>query len=271
MTQPGKRYRVLCCEVLFREVCHLAAGSPHTLDVTFLPKGLHDLGHERMLQRMQAAVDETQPGRYEAIILVYGLCNNGIAGLVARHTPIVIPRAHDCITLFLGDRKRYSEVFAQNPGTYFRTTGWCERGDASGAGEETVSQRLGLFLQRRELVEKYGEENADYIIETMGSGVEHYSRLVFIRMGVPIEEQFEKQALDEARGRGWEFVPLEGSMALLKRLLDGDWNDDFLVVRPGSAVAASYDDGVIRLSPARERADEAEARPDRRCDQPCQS
>jgi hypothetical protein len=90
-------------------------------------------------------------------------------------------------------------------------------------------------------------------------------------MGVPIEEQFEKQALDEARGRGWEFVPLEGSMALLKRLLDGDWNDDFLVVRPGSAVAASYDDGVIRLSPARERADEAEARPDRRCDQPCQS
>ena len=58
--------------------------------------------------------------------------------------PLVIPRAHDCIALFMGSRQRYREYFDAHPGTYYRTSGWIERDDATSAGEETVSQRLGL-------------------------------------------------------------------------------------------------------------------------------
>jgi hypothetical protein len=266
-TAARKHLRVLCCEVLFREVCALAACSKHTLDIVFLPKGLHDLGHERMLARIQQSVDDAPPGRYDAVILVYGLCNNGVVGLAARHTPLVVPKAHDCITLFLGGRRRYSEVFAANPGTYFKTTGWCERNDASGAGEATVPQRLGLFLKRKELVEKYGEENADYILETMGSGVEHYSRLAFIRMGIPGEVFFEELSRAEADGHGWTFEPIEGSMDLLARLLNGPWNDDFLVVPPGHSIAASYDDAVMRVLPTGEGAEQAQPKTDAEFDQ----
>ena len=48
---------LLCCEVFFREVCLLAANSPHTIDVAFMPKGLHDLGVERMAPRLQEQID----------------------------------------------------------------------------------------------------------------------------------------------------------------------------------------------------------------------
>ena len=79
-----------------------------------------------MRERLQAAIDATDPGKHDAVALAYGLCNNGLVGLVARQLPVVIPRAHDCITLFIGDRQRYEEYFHANPGTYYYTSGWLE-------------------------------------------------------------------------------------------------------------------------------------------------
>jgi hypothetical protein len=36
-----------------------------------------------------------------------------------------------------------------------------------------------------------------------------------------------------------------GDMVLIRRLVEGDWEDDFLVVRPGEQVKMTYDEGVI--------------------------
>ncbi len=239
------KLKLLCCEVLHRELCHLAAQSPNTCDLEFLPKGLHDLGVARMAARLQERVDAVPVGRYDAIVLAYGLCNNGIVGLRSAHTRLVVPRAHDCIALFLGDRQTYLERFHAHPGTYYRTSGWIERNDSEGAGEESVSQKLGLFLQRDELVRKYGEENADYIIETMGDGTANYDRIAFLRMGLACEPVFEAMARREAEEKGWAFEAIAGSLALLRKLTDGPWDDDILVVEPGATIRATHDDAVI--------------------------
>ena len=68
----------------------------------FLPKGLHDLGGKPMAAKIQEVVDRTPEGVYDAILLGYGLCGNGLDGLTARHTRLVLPRAHDCIALLMG-------------------------------------------------------------------------------------------------------------------------------------------------------------------------
>src|SRR5271169_4196374 len=116
------RLKLISCEVFTRELCDTAARSVHQVDLAFLPKGLHDIGCAGMLSRLQAAVDAVEAPQYDAILLGYGLCNNGIAGLTARTLPIVVPRAHDCMTLFFGSRDRYEDYFRKNPGTYFLTT-----------------------------------------------------------------------------------------------------------------------------------------------------
>lgn len=243
--------KIVACEIFFREICRLAADCAYRCDVEFLPKGLHDLGVEKMLPRLQERIDAVPPGEYDAILLVYGLCNNGVVGLRAGATRLVLPRAHDCITLFLGSRARYQNVFAAHPGTYYCTTGWLERGDAAGAGDESVQQRLGLAMRRDELVRTYGEENAAYIMETMGDLTANYDRLAFIRMGLACEDEFREEALREARRKGWTFEELTGSLDLLRRLLDGRWDDDFLVVEPGGTIRASYDDAVVKTESAR--------------------
>ena len=63
----------------------------------------------------QEQIDAATGKGYDAIVLVYGLCNNGIVGLVARDTRVVMARAHDCITLLMGDRQRYLEGRFPNP------------------------------------------------------------------------------------------------------------------------------------------------------------
>jgi len=34
-------------------------------------------------------------------------------------------------------------------------------------------------------------------------------------------------------------------MSILKRLVDGDWDDDFLVVRPGQCIAPRNDEQIL--------------------------
>jgi hypothetical protein len=109
------RLRIVACEIFFRELSHLAARSPRKVDVEFLPKGLHDQGGGVMRERLQAAIDATDPARHDAVALGYGLCNNGLVGLEARTMPLVLVRAHDCVTAFLGDRARYARYFDERP------------------------------------------------------------------------------------------------------------------------------------------------------------
>ena len=56
------------------------------------------------------------------IVLGYGLCSNGIVGITARNQSLIVPRCHDCITLFLGSPAAYSEVFKERSGSYYLTS-----------------------------------------------------------------------------------------------------------------------------------------------------
>jgi len=85
------RLKIISCEVFTREICEAAARSVHQVDLVFLPKGLHDIGCSGMRERLQPAIDGVDTSLFDRILLGYGLCNNGIAGLIARGVPLVVP------------------------------------------------------------------------------------------------------------------------------------------------------------------------------------
>lgn len=243
------RLKLLSCEIFYREFSAAVARSPHTVDAEFLTKGLHDIGSEQMLERLQEAVDRVEAAKYQAILLGYGLCNNGLAGLTARATPLVAPRAHDCITLFLGSKERYLDYFESHPGTYFHTTGWIERGGSDDLSQLALGQKLGVTQSYAELVAKYGEDNAQYLWETMGNLTRHYGQMTFIQMGVEPDASFERQSREQAQSHGWKFEKVAGDMGLIERLVNGVWDDkEFLVVPPGKRIAARYDGGIISVA-----------------------
>jgi Protein of unknown function (DUF1638) len=248
------RLHLITCDILARPAYLCAARSPHVVDVTLLPRGLHAEPPD-LRSRLQAAIDASPPG-YDAIVLGYGLCGGATAGLRARDVPVVVPRAHDCITLFLGSRERYlAETQGRDP-TYWYVADQLEReyaassgsvGAGIGAGADSDD---GLDELRAEYVGKYGEDNADYLMEVMGAWRSRYRRAGFIALGVADETAAEQTARDQAGRRGWTFQRVEGDLLLIRRLIDGDWNDDVLVLAPGATLAMSYDDDVVRAVPA---------------------
>lgn len=247
----GKRLKLIACEIVYREVCHVVARSVNRIDVEFLPKGLHDLGQPKMQARLQEVLAQVDASCYDAILFGYGLCNNGLIGLAAPSIPLVIPRAHDCITLFLGSKERYLDYFTKHPGVYFKTTGWLERGqDLEQYRNESIQNRSGLQQSYEEMVAKYGEDNAQFLWEQLGNLARNYSQITFIRMGIEPDDRFEREARETADQRGWKFEALDGSLSLLERLVDGPWDEEqFLVVPPGHEVAPQYNERIIKIRP----------------------
>lgn len=241
---------ILACEIMFREICYCAAKSKNIVDIRFLRKGLHDFGQKEMSQNLQQEIDQVPKDKYEAILLGYGLCSNGTAGLKTERIPLIIPRAHDCITLLLGSKERYREYFEAHPGTYFRSTGWLERNFLSEEDQgKDIPTQLGLNRTLEEYIIKYGEENAQYLIETLQgwNGLRHYDRIAYIDMDIGYFQEYEEKARKEAADKGWKFERLKGDIGLLRRLVDGDWNsDEFLVVRPGEKIVPTYVGGIVQ-------------------------
>jgi hypothetical protein len=238
------RFKLIACEVLFREMCHACAHSPHQVDVEFLPKGLHDLGGKPMAARIQEVVDRTPEGVYQAILLGYGLCGNGLDGLTARHTRLVLPRAHDCIALLIGSHERYQAYFESNPGTYYRSTGWLERGQGL---QQLTHQTMGFDESLDALVRKYGEDNGRYLYEEMTRYRAQYRKLAFIETGLEAGGKFVDEAAAEAAEKGWSFERLKGDLAWLARLVEGEWTEaEFVIAEPGQRFAASYDARVVK-------------------------
>ena len=82
---------------------------------------------------LQAQIDAVAAGNveYDAVLLGYGLCGNSTLGLEARRFPLVIPRAHDCTTLFLGSKEAFQEHFGPNPSQTWASVGWSRRARAA--------------------------------------------------------------------------------------------------------------------------------------------
>lgn len=248
MTTP-QRYKALVCEALARPAYACAATSPHVVDIELLRYGLHNQPAD-LRAHLQAAIDAADAQEYAAVLFAYGLCGQAIAGLTARRLPLVIPRAHDCITLFLGSRARYTEEFTRNPGTYWYVQDYLERQDGSGSalsiGAGSDSQLSGVY---EEYVAKYGRDNADYLMDVMGAWQQHYNRAAYIDLGVAESAAIEERARQEAARRGWTFERMAGDLTLIRRLLHGEWDDDYLIVPPGNQVRMSAGEEVIACHP----------------------
>lgn len=232
-TQPfPRRFYLISCHVLWRELCHFAACSHHVFDFRFLEQGLHNTP-DLLRSSLQDAIDAT-PERCEAVLIGYGLCSNGIAGITARDKPLVIMRGHDCITFLLGSKERYREYFDAHPGTYWYSPGWIDT--HTQPGRERYERLL------RQYVETYGEENAEYLMQAEQAWFQNYSNAAYVDLGFGDAERYKQYTKECAEWLKWNCDVLDGDPTLVQRFLNGPWDEeDFLVVPPGWTVVPSHD------------------------------
>ena len=85
------RIAIIGCMVMNREISRLVSESRNTVRVWWLRQGLHDTP-DILRTELQRALDEIEREnsllpenlRFEAVVLAYGLCSNGVLGLRSR-------------------------------------------------------------------------------------------------------------------------------------------------------------------------------------------
>jgi len=244
-------YKVIACKALFREISLIGATIDTMLDVTYIRRGLHDTP-DLLQKTLQNEIDLIDSGQdmhtnekkygedFDAILLGYGLCSNGVAKLTSKKYPLVVPRCDDCIALYLGSYKKYREFFDAHPGTYWYNASWIENGYTP--SEPVYAAKL------KEYTELYGADNAQYILETE-SLVKNYTTAAYVSWDELPFPQYEKYTQDAAKFLGWEYEKVPGDSGWLRDFLTGKHDERFAIAQPGETLKQDYDGKVIRSCP----------------------
>jgi len=211
----GARRRVIACATVIEELLpFLPADVPYEV----LDFGLH-LKPQELKRVLQEKIDEASQTA-EVILLGYGLCSLAVVGLRATTATIVTSRSDDCIAIFLGSCDAYKQQTSKEPGTYYLTKGWIEVGDSP-------------FSEHDKLVAKYGEAKA---MRMMKLTLKNYTRLAFINTGDYNLETYRDYARQASAKFDLRYEEIDGSPALVQKLIAGPWDDEFVVVSPGETI-----------------------------------
>lgn len=210
---------VIACKVMEPEITLLTQDVDY-IEPIYLESSLHDTP-DKMPDLICEKIDQAA-SHASQIVLGYGLCSNGVVGLVAPSQGLIIPRVHDCISLFLGSGELYQELFSNNPGTYYLTPGWVhERSDPLGYMEKSYVPRMG-----REMAEWGLKEE-----------LKHYTHITLINTITADMEPLRKIARQNAEFLDMKFEEVEGSTRYFSKILFGPYSDgDFVCLEQGETM-----------------------------------
>jgi len=235
---------LIACSVFEKEIAMLAGDGARIVETRFFEMGLHDRP-DILRATLREAIDSVD-GRddIEAVALAYGLCGCGTAGLGAARHPLVIPRGHDCITVFLGHKDRYAAHQSACPSCYYYTPGW-NRGRRVPGPEK-------LAAMRTDLLDRFDEEDVDFLVESEREAWAQHDTASYLDLGTADAEPEAEYARRCAEFLGWKFERLRGDPSMLRDLLLGRWDDPerFLTIPPAHKIAHSPDERIMKSTPA---------------------
>ncbi len=120
----------------------------------------------------------------------------------------------------LGSQEAYKAQFKCEPGTYYLTRGWIDVGDSP-------------FSEHERLVKAFGAERAQRV---MGRLLRNYKRLAFIDTGHSGTEGYRQYSRSMASRFGLSYAEIPGSERLIRKMLRGPLDHEFVVARPGETI-----------------------------------
>ena len=210
---------IVACRVMEPEL-KKALGKDSDVEIRYLDQGLHRTPQE-MADLIQAQID--QAAEYAGrIVLGYGLCSNGIVGVIARRQGLIVPFCHDCIAFFLGSPGAYMKVFQSRPGTYYLTPGW------------VAEKKDPLGIVDKDYTPRHGRETAVWAME---EELKHYTHIALINTGVGDLEALRKRTLENARFFKKQYEEIPGSLDYFEKLIRGPYEKkDFFSLQPHKKV-----------------------------------
>jgi len=211
---------IIACRVMQPEIDALVGGRSG-IDVHYLEQRLHDTPR-RMPGLIQEQIDAVQSFAAQ-IVLGYGLCSNGIVGLKAPPQGLIIPRAHDCISFFLGSHEAYEKHFHDKPGTFFLTPGWVAEG------------KDPLTYMRTTYVPRMGEQMAVWGVK---EAFKNYTHITLIDNGLDDMTALRRIARENARFLDKQYEEIRTRPDFFRQIVFGPYPlEAFIHLKGGQTVA----------------------------------
>jgi len=211
-----ERCKLIACAAVIEEMLPFI---PPRMSYEVLDFGLHT-DPKSLKRALQNAINSSAPD-IETILLGYGLCSQAVVGLRSGSRTLIIPRLDDCIAIFLGSAAEYQKQYRSEPGTYYLTKGWIESSETP-------------FSEYDTLVKRYGEQIAQRIINQI---LKNYTRLAFINTGNNKLECYREHARGMAERFNLRYEEIQGSDVIIKKILYGPWDDEFVIIPPGKTIS----------------------------------
>jgi len=232
----------IVCDVMKNEFIKYGAAAENNIDCIFIEQYLHNTP-DLMTIKLQEAIDSVDKN-YDRILLGYGLCSNGVVGLKSDTHEILIPRVDDCISLFLGSKKRYLEEFKKDPATYYLCKGWIEYGGDPYRGYLVWTNQENKipesWIRQKEIYgRKYDSEMAKFLFIEM---MKNYNQITLIDNDDidKIHMRYAKNMvafMSEMLDKEIKLNILKGSSAFLEKLVKCQYDEDnFLKFKPGRKI-----------------------------------
>ncbi len=239
---PHPSYALIACDVFIEELKTLAGDPPPWQASVYLEMGLHDRPDE-LRTEIEAEIRnvEAESAGIQAVVLAYGRCGNGLVGVRAQSCPLILPQAHDCISILMGSREKHNALLKENPATYFYSPGWVRGKRVPGPDREAYLREL--YAERYE----DDQEMIDDLIEADRDAFAHHNCAAYV--SVIDHPQAREYCRNCAKHLGWEHKAVPGDPSFLQDLITGNWgNERFLTVPPGHRIDADSSGQLIAVA-----------------------
>jgi hypothetical protein len=108
----------------------------------------------------------------------------------------------------------------EEKGTFFLAKGFIEVGDTP----------LDEYYRT---VRRHGKEIADRVMKTMFA---HYKRILFVNTGHNEIGKYRDHAQRVAKQLNLRYEEMRGSRVLIKKMIHGPWDEEFIVAKPGETI-----------------------------------
>ena len=204
---------LVACEMLEDEIHCIEEKHQIELPAIWVDRGLHDYP-ARLRQRLTEIIEEQDHSEYDGILLGFMLCGNALDGIKAGNIPIVFPRFHDCIDMQLSQPR--------DPYAFYLTAGW-------------LKGPVSLMNIYEQAAQQYGEKKAKKFLDL---SLKNYKSLTMIDTGAYPYEETLKIPQKLSKICGLPLMRCSGNYTVLEKLLCGEWDEQFHLLRPHDTFSA---------------------------------
>ena len=225
MNSDGSKV-LLACEMLRKELNYLMEKEPFGGEVVWMEKGLHEYP-DRLKEALRREIGNWD-GKVDYIVLVYGLCGNGVLGLKADRSRLVVPLFDDCIRCLLSHTA--NEPIPVDQKALYYTDEW-------------MDTSVSMLIKHNSYVEIYGEKKAFKIYKAM---LKNYKRATFLETGLYDVDFAESRIRETCEKVGLEITRTPAYLRVYDDMLHGRWEKEFIVTEPGEIVTEAHFAGRAR-------------------------